>query len=44
MFTKTKTIIWRIMSWKLMFYLHLDLEPNFVGVMNYKAFNDEFKA
>lgn len=30
-----------------MFYLHLDLEQNFVGapgVMNYKALNDESKA
>lgn len=30
-----------------MFYLHLDLEPNFVaapGVMNYKALSDGSKA
>lgn len=47
MFTENKTMIWGIMSWELMFYLHLDLEQNFVGapgVMNYKALNDESKA
>lgn len=47
MSTENKAKIWKIMYWEFMFYLHLDLEPNFVGapgVMNYKTLSDESKV